>query len=45
MENHTRRKIKVLIIDNHDKFCSTEFDKFRKENGIERNKRTSYTPQ
>jgi transposase InsO family protein len=45
LENQTSRKIKVLRTDNGGEFCSTEFDKFCKENGIERHKTTPYTPQ
>jgi len=44
-ENQTSTKIKCLRTDNRGEFCLIEFDKFYKEQGIERHKTTSYTPQ
>jgi transposase InsO family protein len=45
LENQTHRKIKVLRTDNGSEFCSAKFDKFYKENVIERHKITPYTSQ
>jgi hypothetical protein len=44
LENQISRKIKVFRTSNEGEFCSTEFDKFYKENNIERHKTTPYTP-
>ena len=45
VENQTGKKIKVLRTDNGGEFCEKEFEKFCKECGIERQKKTPYTPQ
>ena len=45
VENQTSKKIKCLRTDNGGEFCSTEFEQFCKEQGIERHKTTPYTPQ
>ena len=45
LENHTSKKIKVLRTNDGNKFCSTTFDKFCKENVIEGHKTNAYTPQ
>jgi hypothetical protein len=43
LESQTSRKIKVLRTDNSGDFCSIEFDKKIKENGIERHKKNPYS--
>lgn len=43
LENHTGVKIKVLRTDNGCDFFLATFDKFSKDNGIERNKTTQKT--
>ena len=43
LESQTSMKIKVLRTDNSGDFCSIEFDKKFKENGIERHKKKPYS--
>ena len=45
MKIKASRKIKCLRTNNGGEFCSTEFDRFCKDYGIERHKTTPYTPQ
>jgi transposase InsO family protein len=45
LENQTGRKIKVLRTNNGCEFCSAKFDRFYKENGINKHKITLYTLQ
>ena len=45
VENHIKKKIKVLKTDNGGKFCKKEFEEFCKKCGIARKKTTQYTPQ
>lgn len=45
VETQTGRKIKRFRTDNGLEFCSEEFDKFCKENGIARHKTVRGTPQ
>jgi transposase InsO family protein len=44
-ENHTKKRIKVLRIDNGGELCGKEFDQFCKQYGIARQNTTPYTPQ
>ena len=39
-ENQTKKRIKVLMIDNGREFCGNEFEKFCKKCSIERQKNT-----
>ena len=45
VENQTKKKIKVLRIDNGGEFCSKEFEEFCKKCGTTRHKSSPYTPQ
>jgi transposase InsO family protein len=45
VENMTRRKIKVLRIDNGGEYTSNEFTNFCKEAWIKREKTVAYNPQ
>eukprot|EP00253_Pinus_taeda_P015997 PITA_15997 len=45
VENQTKKKIKVLRIDNDGEFCSKEYEQYCKKCGIARQKTTPYTPQ
>ena len=43
VENQTRRKIRVLRLDNKGKYTSKEFDGFCKQEGIKRQLTVLYT--
>lgn len=45
VENQKGKRIKVLRTDNGGEFCSREFEKFLKENGIIHQKTNPYTPE
>lgn len=45
VENQTGRKIKVFRTDNGTEYCSNEFTKFCKANGIQHQLTNAYTPQ
>jgi len=45
VENHTKKKMKVLRRDNGGELCKKEFEEFCKKCGIARKKNTPYTPQ
>ena len=45
VENHTKKKIKVLRTDNGGEFCSTKFEELCKKCRIAWQKTTRYTPQ
>lgn len=45
VEKQKDRKIKILRTDNGGEFCSQEFDKYLKEQGIVHQRTNAYTPQ
>lgn len=45
VEKQKDRKIKILRTDNGGEFCSREFEKYLKEQGIVHQKTNAYTPQ
>ena len=45
IENHSKRRIKTLRIDNGGEYTSKEFESFCKEDGINRELTTPYNPQ
>ena len=45
VKNQLGKKIKVLCTDNGDEFCLDKFEQFCVDNGIARQKTTSYMPQ
>lgn len=45
VENMCENKIKYLQTDNGKEYCNTEFDKYLRDNGIQRRLSVPYTPQ
>ena len=45
VENQVGRRVKALRSDNGLEFCSSMFDKYCAETGIERHKTSPYSPQ
>jgi len=45
VENQVNKKVKILRTDNGLEFCNLKFDEFCKQNGIERHRTCTYTPQ
>ena len=45
IENHAKRRIKILRKENGGEYTSNEFESFCKEAGIKRELTTSYNPQ
>ena len=45
VKNQTNRKLKVLRTDNGLEFCTESFNYFCRENGIEKHRTVTNTPQ
>jgi len=45
VENHTRKKIEILRLDNEGEYTSNDFKYFYKKTGIKRELTMSYNPQ